>query len=221
MKLTTKIIEGLIILGVGFLGGHFLMPEKTVEVPVDVEVEKIVEKKIYIQGKTIEVEKIVEVLGDDSAELIALRTDKVDGFIDVLENKIDIFEGKIEYINDDIDVLQDKIDTKYDQITLLQAQINAKEILIDALFVDDPVGNLADIRVLEDEIIVLENQIDNKQNKIDGWLDDIADLNEDKEPWQDKIDLDTTCITEINAYITNGSEYSEDVEDRLEVLNLI
>ena len=231
MKLFIKILLGVVGVALVFGLGYFLMPDKTVE--VEKEVVKEVTKNVYVP-KTVTVEKIVTVevpvekivqvpVSDPIVlnQLAILRQEKVKGWITVIENKIDVWEAKIKLVDDAIEVVQDKIDAKVNANTLLQATIDSKRLLINALRVDDPVANLAQIRTLEDEIIVLEQSIDNNQDLIDDWTDEIADIAKDKEPWQKKIDLDTKCIAQINAYIANGTIFSEDVEERLEALNLL
>jgi len=208
-----KVVAILVILGIGFVGYGIFMPAKTVEIPGEIVEVKVPGKTIYIPGKTIEkikeVEKIVEVevVGDDSAELIALRTEMVDGFVDLLEKKIENFENKIEPI-------QDAIDNKTAEITVLQAQIDARQGLIDALITDDEIANAGQIANLRSQIIGFKAQINVLEDAIEA-------LEENKEPWQEKIDLDTLCVAEVEAYIATGAEYSDDCEDRLEALNLI
>jgi len=229
-KLIVKIVGGVLALVlVGGLG-YFLSPEKIVKVEkevkveVEVEVEKEVTKFVYVP-KIIEVEKVVETVVEvpvgNSAELVALRADKVDGWVDVLEKKIDKFEDKIGLIDDSIEVVQDKIDAKTDANKLLQSKVNSNQTLIDALVLDSSVGNLAQIQSLSSANFGFKATMDSNQNKVDGWLEDIADLEVTKEPWQGKVDLDTLCVSEINAYVASGLEFSDDVSDRLKLLNLL
>ncbi|MFW6172786.1 MAG: hypothetical protein ACOC5T_03490 [Elusimicrobiota bacterium] len=192
---------------------------KEVEVPVEkvVEVEKIVEVPVEK-----EVEKIVEVTDPDLiSEAQELRAEKVDGFIEKLEKKIEKFKGKIEDIDKDIEDVQDDIDAKQDDIGLLVAQISSKQSLIDFYTEEDYLGYLDEIRALEDEIIALEDEIKGIEDDIDLLNEEIADLEESKDPFVNRIELDEKCISEIEQYIEDGSALSEDVKERLQNLNLI
>jgi len=226
-SLTSKIIAGVIVLAIACSLVYFLIPQKEKEVIV--EVEKEVE--VYVPyDKIIEVEKevIVEVekevileVPTATEETISLRTDKVEGFIDTLEKKIERWDKKIEDIDLDIEKVQDKINDKTEANVLLQAYVDSKQGIINALVAEDATGNISEIRALEDEIIVFEDDMEANQNKIENWLEAIEDLENDKEPWQERIDLENKCISEIDFYITSGSEFSDDVQERLEILGLL
>jgi len=233
----SKYLIGIVILALGLGVGYLAMPEKIetiTETVVETKYVSVVDKTevdaLNVQLSNISIEKevlsleIQKLIAENSIELLklkGLRAEQVDGWVEKLENKIVKFENRIEPIDDAIEVLEDEIVSQRKSITLLQSQIESKQLLIDAFVNDDPIANLAKIRLLEDRIIVLNNRVEVIEEVIETLEDEIELKDEDKVVLSDKITLDEKCISEIGRYIDNGADYSEEVSDRLEKLGLI
>ena len=233
----SKYLIGIVILALGLGVGYLAMPEKIetiTETVVETKYVSVVDKTevdaLNVQLSNISIEKevlsleIQKLIAENSIEVLklkGLRAEQVDGWVEKLENKIVKFENRIEPIDDAIEVLEDEIVSQRKSITLLQSQIESKQLLIDAFVNDDPIANLAKIRLLEDRIIVLNNRVEVIEEVIETLEDEIELKDEDKVVLSDKITLDEKCISEIGRYIDNGADYSEEVSDRLEKLGLI
>ena len=233
----SKYLIGIVILALGLGVGYLAMPEKIetiTETVVETKYVSVVDKTevdaLNVQLSNISIEKevlsleIQKLIAENSIEVLklkGLRAEQVDGWVEKLENKIVKFENRIEPIDDAIEVLEDEIVSQRKSITLIQSQIESKQLLIDAFVNDDPIANLAKIRLLEDRIIVLNNRVEVIEEVIETLEDEIELKDEDKVVLSDKITLDEKCISEIGRYIDNGADYSEEVSDRLEKLGLI
>ena len=233
----SKYLIGIVILALGLGVGYLAMPEKIetiTETVVETKYVSVVDKtevdalnvqlsNIVIEKEvlSLEIQKLIAENSIEALKLKGLRTEQVDGWVEKLENKIVKFENRIEPIDDAIEVLEDEIVSQRKSITLLQSQIESKQLLIDAFVNDDPIANLAKIRLLEDKIIVLNDRIEVIEEVIKDLEEEIGLKQEDKGVLSDKITLDEKCISEIGRYIDNGADYSEEVSDRLEGLGLI
>ena len=233
----SKYLIGIVILALGLGVGYLAMPEKIetiTETVVETKYVSVVDKtevdalnvqlsNIVIEKEvlSLEIQKLIAENSIEALKLKGLRAEQVDGWVEKLENKIVKFENRIEPIDDAIEVLEDEIVSQRKSITLLQSQIESKQLLIDAFVNDDPIANLAKIRLLEDRIIVLNNRVEVIEEVIEDLGEEIGLKEEEKEVLSDKITLDEKCISEIGRYIDNGADYSEEVSDRLEKLGLI
>ena len=235
----SKIFIGLMILTLAVGVGYFAMPKK---IETITETKTVVETKyVSVVDKTevdalnvqlsnivtekeilsLEIQKLIAENSIEALKLKGLRAEQVENWIEKIEKKIVKFEDRIEPIDDAIEVLEDEIASERKSITLLQSQIESKQLLIDAFVNDDPIANLAKIRLLEDKIIVLNDRIEVIEEVIKDLEEEIGLKQEDKAALSDKITLDEKCISEIGRYIDNGADYSEEVSDRLEGLGLI
>ncbi len=229
----------LVVLTLAFFAGYYFMPEKIV---TKVETKTITETKYVsvidkkqVESLTLDIAKLkaekiaIELqlaeLNSKNSEAVlklkAFRTAEVSGWVANLEAKIVAFKDLIKPIDLDIKWYQDQIVLKQSSINLLQAQVNSKQLLIQALVANNPIGNLAQIRLLEDEIIVIRADISVLENIIKGFNDNIALKNADKLVIQNKIVLDEKCISEIGRYINDATAFSSEVNARLKVLGLI
>ncbi len=193
-----KIIGWVVAFTVGVLGGYVLIsePEPIIEIEeVEVEVE-VKGDTVYVPYK-VEVVKEVPVAGAAS-ELIALRENVVDGWVDELEKRIEwVEENRMESIEKDIKDVENKRDFNKSLISLLED--------------DDIIGNAIRIKNLRADNIILE--------------DELEVLKDELKPFTERVELDEKAIAEINAYVLNGTDiriaFSNDVEDRLEFLLLL
>ena len=243
-----KIIIGIIVLAIGFGGGYYLMPTKTETITktetvtvTDTKYVTVTDKKavdklgaditgLQAQIAALAAEKAavqkqltdLQAANNEAAlKLKALRVIETKNWATTVETAIIAFNADITWYNNAIKAKEDAKVAPTKSIALLQASINAKQLLISALVADNPIGNLAAIRVLEDEIIALRAAIIPFEAILTGLNNDIASLGTSRAAVQAKVILDQKCVSEITRYINDGTAFSADVAARLHVLGLI